>query len=110
MAVDPPEVPPGLQEVPEEVQSVAAATVAHVAEAITAAEASKEAKPNDVAVIAVKGIILITTGALVGTIVLLFRGVSAPDGVIAIASAGMGALSTLLTVRPLYGGRNQGGS
>lgn len=99
-----------LDDVPEEHLEAAAATVAVVSETIATAAAASEAKPNDVAVIAVKGIILITGGALVGTIVLLFRGVSAPDGVIAIASAGMGALSTLLTVRPLYGGRNQGGT
>lgn len=73
--------------------------VVQVAEAIEKAEAAKEARPNDVAVLAVRGIIVITFAALAGTVALLTQGVAAPDGVIAIASAGMGALSTLLTVR-----------
>lgn len=101
---------PDLDDVPEEHLTAAAATVAQVTEAITVAEAAKEAKPNDVAVLAVKGIILITFGALAGAIALLSQGKDAPDGVIAISSAGMGALSTLLTVRPLYGGQNKGGT
>lgn len=82
-----------------EVEAVAAETVAQVADAIAVAESAKEAKPNDVVVFAVKGIIGITIAALIGAIVLLWKGKEPPDGVIAIASAGMGALSTLLTVR-----------
>lgn len=84
---------------PGEHLEAAALVTAQVAEAITTAEAAKEAKPNDVAVLAVKGIIVITAAALAGTIGLLSQGKQAPDGVIAISSAGMGALSTLLTVR-----------
>lgn len=84
---------------PAKVQEAVAETVAQVAEAIAVAETAKEAKPNDVVVFAVKGIIIITFSALAGTIALLSQGKSAPDGVIAISSAGMGALSTLLTVR-----------
>lgn len=86
-------------EIPVEVQAAAVETVAQVAEAIAVAEDAKEAKPNDVVVYAVRGIIVITAAALVGTIGLLSQGKQAPDGVIAISSAGMGALSTLLTVR-----------
>lgn len=81
------------------VETVAAETVAQVADAIAVAEQAKEAKPNDVVVYAVRGIIVITVAALLGAIVLLWKGKEPPDGVIAIASAGMGALSTLLTVR-----------
>lgn len=100
MTSDPPLIPPDqLPDVPDEVHVAAAETVAQVAEAIVAAEDAKEAKPNDVVVFAVKGIILITAGALIGTVALLSQGKEAPDGVIAISSAGMGALSTLLTVR-----------
>lgn len=99
-----------LDEVPDEHLEAAALVTAQVAEAITTTAAATEAKPNDVAVLAVKGIIVITFGALAGTIALLSQGKDAPDGVIAISSAGMGALSTLLTVRPLYGGGGKGGT
>lgn len=94
-----------LGDVPEEHLEAAALVTAQVTEAITTAAAVNEAKPNDVAVLAVKGIIAITAVALAGTVGLLSQGKDAPDGVIAISSAGMGALSTLLTVRPLYGGK-----
>lgn len=52
-----------------------------------------------ISILAVKGIILVTVGALLGAIGLISQGKEAPDGLIAVASAGMGALSTLLTVR-----------
>lgn len=90
----------------EQVQAAAAETVIQVTEAITAAEVAKEAKPNDVVVIAVKGIIVLTTGALAGIVGLLAQGRDAPDGLVGLASAGMGALATLLTVR---GRRESGG-
>lgn len=101
---------PSLEDVPDEHLEAAAAVTAQVTEAITHAAAVTEAKPNDVAVLAVKGIIAITFLALGGTIGLLAQGKNAPDGVIAVVGSGIGSLSTLLTVRPLYGGGNKGGS
>lgn len=83
----------------DQLAAVDVQAVEKVAEAIAIAETAKEAKPNDVVVFAVKGIIFITIGALAGAIGLISQGKEPPDGVIAIASAGMGALSTLLTVR-----------
>lgn len=49
--------------------------------------------------IAVVGLIIAIVFALVGTIVLIWNGRNAPDGVVAIGSAGVGALATML-VRP----------
>lgn len=49
--------------------------------------------------LAVAGLILATAIALMGTIALLWTGRDAPDGVVAIGSAGVGALATML-VRP----------
>ncbi len=77
----------------------AADTIAQATEVLEKASAAVEPKPNVVVTLAVKGIITITLGALIGAIVLIFHGEQPPDGVVAIASAGMGALSTLLTVR-----------
>lgn len=48
---------------------------------------------------AVFGLILATTISLVGSLLLLWAGKTAPDGVVAIGSAGVGALATML-VRP----------
>lgn len=48
---------------------------------------------------AVIGLILAISIALFGTIVLIWNGKNAPDGVVAIGSAGVGALATML-VRP----------
>lgn len=48
---------------------------------------------------AVIGLIMATVVALFGTIFLTWYGKSAPDGVVAIGSAGVGALATML-VRP----------
>lgn len=49
--------------------------------------------------LAVIGLIIATAIALLGTIVLVWQGKAAPDGVVAIGSAGVGALATML-VRP----------
>ena len=49
--------------------------------------------------LAVVGLILATAIALFGTIFLIWSGRTAPDGVVAIGSAGVGALATML-VRP----------
>lgn len=83
--------PPSAEQVAEQ--------VAQAVEVATAVEAVREPKPNVVVVIAVKGIILVTVLALIGAVVLIFRGQQPPDGVIAIASSGVGSLATLLTVR-----------
>lgn len=48
---------------------------------------------------AVIGLIIATIVALIGTVVLTWFDKSAPDGVVAIGSAGVGALATML-VRP----------
>lgn len=48
---------------------------------------------------AVIGLILATIVALIGTVVLTWFDKSAPDGIVAIGSAGVGALATML-VRP----------
>lgn len=82
-----------------------AETVAQAVEVAKVVESVREPKPNVVVVIAVRGIIVITILALVGAVVLIFKGQNPPDGVIALASAGMGALSTLLTVRGVEGNR-----
>ena len=83
---------------PSEV-AAAAETLHHAVETAAAVGALQEARPNDVVVIAVKGIILVTLLALLGAVGLILDGGTPPDGVIAIASAGIGSLSTLLTVR-----------
>jgi hypothetical protein len=49
--------------------------------------------------LAVVGLIIATVMALIGTIFLTWYGKSPPDGVVAIGSAGVGALATML-VRP----------
>ena len=49
--------------------------------------------------LAVVGLIIATVLALAGTVFLIWSGRSAPDGVVAIGSAGVGALATML-VRP----------
>lgn len=49
--------------------------------------------------LAVVGLIIATVFALVGTVLLSWYGKAAPDGVVAIGSAGVGALATML-VRP----------
>lgn len=49
--------------------------------------------------LAVVGLIIATVAALLGTIFLIWNGRQAPDGVVAIGSAGVGALATML-VRP----------
>lgn len=49
--------------------------------------------------LAVIGLIIATAISLVGTIVLVWNQKAAPDGVVAIGSAGVGALATML-VRP----------
>ena len=49
--------------------------------------------------LAVVGLILATVFALAGTVFLIWSGRTAPDGVVAIGSAGVGALATML-VRP----------
>lgn len=49
--------------------------------------------------LAVVGLIVATALALIGTVFLIWDGKSAPDGVVAIGSAGVGALATML-VRP----------
>lgn len=49
--------------------------------------------------LAVVGLIIATVFALVGTVLLSWFGKAAPDGVVAIGSAGVGALATML-VRP----------
>lgn len=49
--------------------------------------------------LAVVGLIIATVFALVGTILLSWYGKAAPDGIVAIGSAGVGALATML-VRP----------
>lgn len=49
--------------------------------------------------LAVAGLILATVAALAGTILLTWFDKSAPDGIVAIGSAGVGALATML-VRP----------
>lgn len=49
--------------------------------------------------LAVVGLIVATVFALAGTILLSWYGKAAPDGVVAIGSAGVGALATML-VRP----------
>lgn len=49
--------------------------------------------------LAVIGLIIATVFALVGTVLLSWYGKAAPDGVVAIGSAGVGALATML-VRP----------
>lgn len=82
-----------------EAQVAQATTVEEARSAIKVAEAVKEAKPNDVVVLAVKGIVVVTILAILGVIGLISQGKQPPDGVIAVASAGVGALSTLLTVR-----------
>ena len=48
---------------------------------------------------AVVGLIIATVVALLGTLLLIANGKAAPDGVVAIGSAGVGALATML-VRP----------
>lgn len=58
-----------------------------------------EARPNDVVVLAVRGIIILTGFALAGTVGLIGQGKNPPDGLIGVAGAGVGSLSTLLTVR-----------
>ena len=83
---------------PTEVEA-AAETLHAAVETAAAVGALREARPNDVVVIAVKGIILTTVLALLGAVGLILDGGTPPDGVIAIASAGIGSLSTLLTVR-----------
>lgn len=83
-----------------EVQA-AADTLSQAVETAQAVGAFTEARPNDVVVIAVKGIIIVTVLALLGAVGLILDGGTPPDGVIAIASAGVGSLSTLLTVRGL---------
>lgn len=79
----------------------AADTIAQATATLEKAAAVVEPKPNVVVTLAVKGIITITLGALIGAIVLIWHGQNPPDGIIAISSAGMGALGTLLTVRGL---------
>lgn len=49
--------------------------------------------------LAVIGLIIATVFALAGTVVLTWFDKSAPDGIVAIGSAGVGALATML-VRP----------
>ena len=49
--------------------------------------------------LAVVGLIIATVLALAGTVFLIWSGRAAPDGVVAIGSAGVGALATML-VRP----------
>lgn len=49
--------------------------------------------------LAVVGLIVATILALAGTVILTWAGKTAPDGVVAIGSAGVGALATML-VRP----------
>jgi uncharacterized integral membrane protein len=49
--------------------------------------------------LAVVGLIIATVFALAGTVLLSWYGKAAPDGVVAIGSAGVGALATML-VRP----------
>jgi len=49
--------------------------------------------------LAVIGLIIATCLALLGTVALIYFGKTAPDGVVAIGSAGVGALATML-VRP----------
>lgn len=49
--------------------------------------------------LAVIGLIIATVFALAGTVLLSWYGKAAPDGVVAIGSAGVGALATML-VRP----------
>lgn len=49
--------------------------------------------------LAVIGLIVATVFALAGTVLLSWYGKAAPDGVVAIGSAGVGALATML-VRP----------
>lgn len=79
--------------------AVSESITAAVEEAVETVAAAKEPKPNVVVVRAVNGIVAITLTALLGAIALIFKGQNPPDGVIAVASGGMGALSTLLTVR-----------
>lgn len=95
------DVPPPAEtiQVVQEAQAAAAETIHQAAEAVKVAERAKEPRPNQVVVLAVRGIILTTSIALAGTIGLISQGKSPPDGVIAVASAGVGALSTLLTVQ-----------
>lgn len=92
--------PPGeALQVVQEAQAVATETIHQAAEAVQKAERAREPRPNQVVDLAVRGIILTTTVALAGTIGLISQGKNPPDGVIAVASAGVGALSTLLTVQ-----------
>lgn len=92
------------QPAPQELQA-AADTIHQAVETAAAVGAMAEARPNDVVVLAVKGIIITTVLALLGAVGLILDGGTPPDGVIAIASAGIGSLSTLLTVRGVRGER-----
>lgn len=83
--------------------AAAAETLQSAAVAVEAAGVTREARPNDVTLVAVRGIIIITVLALLGAIGLILDGGQPPDGVVAIASAGIGSLSTLLTVRGTRG-------
>lgn len=96
---DPPPEPVETLKIVEEAQAAAAETITQAAQAVRVAERAKEPRPNQVVDLAVRGIILTTTVALAGTIGLISQGKNPPDGVIAVASAGVGALSTLLTVQ-----------
>lgn len=93
-------------QVAQEAQASAAETITAAAQAVRVAERAKEPRPNQVVVLAVKGVIMTTALALGGTIGLIAQGKNPPDGVIAVASAGVGALSTLLTVQARGGSRD----
>lgn len=81
--------------------TAAVETIHQAAAAADVVQSIREPKPNVVVVRAVNGIIMITGIALVGAIALLAQDKSPPDGIIAIASGGSGALATMLTVRGL---------
>lgn len=51
---------------------------------------------------AVLGLVLAIAITLLGVIFLAYQGKSAPDGVVAMGSAAVGALSTMLVRPPLY--------
>lgn len=86
-------------QVVQEAQAAAAETLSQAVEVVQKVEKAREPRPNQVVDLAVRGIIILTAIALAGTIGLISQGKNPPDGLIGVAGAGIGALSTLLTVQ-----------
>lgn len=72
---------------------------------MTPAEEARAVQHTDFIVLrlAVSGLILALLGAIVGVVVLTYANKDIPEGVIAIASAAVGALATMLVRAPNSG-------